>query len=436
LRHYAPKVLSSQIKCDILTGMSQLKIQGGKKLQGTLPVYGSKNAALPLLAASLLTKETVKLTNIPLILDVTNMLRIMAAMGVDVAHEGTTVSLTSADVAPEKMPEDLVGQLRGSILLMGALLGRGKHVSLPLPGGDIIGARPIDVHLDAFEQLGARITQERHAVIIDGADMAAGTVTLREASVTATENIMMVAATLPGTTTIHIAAQEPHIVALGMLLRHMGAQVAGAGTHTITITGTAALGGAEMANIPDMLEAGLFILLAATTKSKLTIENVPLDYLQLFCKKLEDIGIAWTEAGRSVTVDPGPLSAFRVQTLPYPGIATDLQAPFSVVATQAIGTSLIHDPMYESRFRHCDELMKMGASITVCDPHRVLIAGPTPLHGRHIKSLDIRSGATLIMAGLVAEGETVIDDAEIIDRGYAELVERLQAVGADIQRCE
>jgi UDP-N-acetylglucosamine 1-carboxyvinyltransferase len=185
-----------------------------------------------------------------------------------------------------------------------------------------------------------------------------------------------------------------------------------------------------------MLEAGFFILLAAATKSRLTIANVPLDDLILFLKKLDEIGIKYEIRGDKVTVKPAPLKSFYLQTLPHPGIATDLQAPFSVVATQAKGASLIHDPMYESRFRHCDELVKMGASITVCDPHRVILDGPTPLCGQHIKSLDIRSGATLVLAGLVAKGHTIIDEAEIIERGYANLVERLKAVGADIRQVD
>lgn len=416
--------------------MSRLRIHGGKQLRGTIPVYGSKNAALPLIAASLLTTQAVRLDNIPPIRDVENMLRIVEAMGAKVERNNFAVALQAANLEVGRLPADLVRKLRGSILLLGALVGRFKKVSLPRPGGDIIGARPIDVHLDAMRQLGARVQPEGDEVIIDGSKMAAGTVVLREASVTATENVMLVAATLPGATTIHVAAQEPHVAALGDLLRRMGAGIDGEGSHTISIVGSEELKGANYTNIPDMLEAGLFILLAATTQSNITVEDAPVEFLHLFFKKLEDIGVSFKGRGRKVSVAPAPLRSFKVQTLPYPGIATDLQAPFSVVATQAAGASLIHDPMYESRFRHCDELVKMGAIVTVCDPHRVLIEGPTPLHGRHIKSLDIRAGATLIMAGLVADGETVIDEAEIIDRGYARLVERLQQIGAHIERCE
>lgn len=247
---------------------------------------------------------------------------------------------------------------------------------------------------------------------------------------------MLVAATLPGTTTIEIAACEPHVVALAGLLVAMGAKITGAGTHTIVIEGTEKLGGAEVTNIPDMLEAGAFILMGAVTQSELTVENVPTAYLDLFFKKLDDIGIHYTidEKNQRVTTAPGSLRSFKMQALPHPGIATDLQTPFAVVATQAEGSTLIHDPMYEGRFRHIAELQKMGASVTVCDPHRVIILGPTPLHGCRIPSLDIRSGLTLLIAGLVADGETTIEQAEIIDRGYANLAERLKAVGANIER--
>lgn len=416
--------------------MSHFVIKGGKQLSGTIQAGGSKNAALPLLAASLLTKESITLTNIPRIVDVDNMVLILRSLGVSVGREQSSITLMAKNIDVSKLSIDTVGKLRGSILLLGALLGRMGQVTLPLPGGDIIGARPIDVHLDAFRQLGATVTQGEGFVTVEGKQLKPGRVVLREFSVTATENTLLAAAALPGTTTIHVAATEPHVVALGTLLQAMGAEISGLGTHTIVITGTTELHGASFANIPDMLEAGLFILLAAATKSHLTIENVPVDDLPLFFKKIADIGIHHEIHGSTVQVMPSPLKSFRVQTLPQPGIPTDLQAPFAVVATQAFGTSLIHDPMYESRFRHCDELIKMGASVTVCDPHRVVIEGPTPLRGQYIRSLDIRSGATLIMAGLIASGETIIDDAPIIDRGYENLAERLQAIGADIKRVD
>ncbi|MEX1997049.1 MAG: UDP-N-acetylglucosamine 1-carboxyvinyltransferase [Candidatus Andersenbacteria bacterium] len=416
--------------------MSHFVIRGGQRLGGTIPVHGSKNAALPLLAASLLTHEPITYHNIPDILDVKNLITILMSLGVAVQQTSTQLTLQTGNITPEQLATDSVGLLRGSILLMGALLGRTRHITLPHPGGDLIGVRPITAHLDAFSQLGAHITESNGQITIAGGSLRAGKVVLSEFSVTATENIMLAAATLPGVTTIEIAAAEPHVVALAQLLTKMGAIVKGAGTHTITVAGKEKLTGTTFTNIPDMLEAGAFVLMAAATQSAITLENVPLGDLTLFWKKTKEMGIDYSinEAGQTVTVQPAPLTAFRLQSLPHPGIATDLQAPFSVVATQAKGTSLIHDPLYEGRFRHITELQKMGAQVTVCDPHRVIIQGLTPLHGQRIPSLDIRSGITLLIAGLVAEGETIIDQAEIIDRGYARIPERLTALGAQITR--
>jgi UDP-N-acetylglucosamine 1-carboxyvinyltransferase len=341
-------------------------------------------------------------------------------------------------VTSARNASDTVGHLRGSILFLGALLGRERFVVLPRPGGDIIGARPIDTHLDGFVQLGAKVETQGDLIRINGRKLKAGPVTLREFSVTATENIMLAAAALPGETTIHTAAAEPHVVALAGLLSRMGVKIKGAGTHTITMYGARKLKAATFTNIPDMLEAGFFILLAAATRSPLTITNVPVDDLRLFFKKLEDIGVRYhiNASRRSVAISPGTLKSFKMQALPHPGIATDLQPPFSVVATQVTGSSLIHDPLYEGRLRYISELEKMGASAIICDPHRVIVNGPTPLYGKVMPSLDIRSGATLIMAGLVAEGQTIIKEADIIERGYWRLLERLQAVGARIQKVE
>lgn len=410
-------------------------IQGPAQLRGEIPVYGSKNAALPLLAACLLTSEEVTLHNIPRILDVTSMLTILEDLGAIVEQEKDTVRIQASTIARLHSPAETVGSLRGSILLLGALLGRNRTVTLPTPGGDIIGARPINAHLDAFEQLGAKIQHKDDVVSVDGSALKAGRVVLSEFSVTATENVMLAAATLPGTTSIELAAAEPHVVALAKLLTSMGATVNGAGTHSIEITGASQLHGASAINIPDMLEAGLFMLLAAATGSRLTVANVPLSDLLYFFKKLDAVGVKYAvedEAAGVVTVSPGNLRAFRIQTLPHPGLATDLQAPFAVIATQSEGSSLIHDPMYEGRFRHISELQKMGADAIVADPHRVVINGPTKLVGRRIPSLDIRAGATLVMAGLVAEGQTTIENVSIIERGYADLPGRLRAVGADI----
>lgn len=422
--------------------MSHFRIQGGATLQGEISVFGSKNAALPLIAATLLTKETVTLENIPAIADVTRMREIVEAMGVQTDFADNRLRITAAAITTDNLPDDRIKSLRGSILLLGALLGRQRAVRLAFPGGDIIGARPIDAHIDAFRQLGAVVTaQDRTSITIDGSNLKADKVVLKEFSVTATENVLLAAALLPGTTTIHIAAAEPHVVALAELLNAMGANIQGAGTHTIIVEGVEALHGATFRNIPDMLEAGFFILLAAAAASTLTVRNVPVDHLLLFFKKLDDIGINYRIHNAAsdisdVTVQPGKLKAFTMQSLPHPGIPTDLQAPFAVIATLAAGTSLIHDPLYEGRFKHIHELQKMGANAVICDPHRVIITGPSTLYGQRIPSLDIRSGATLLLAGIVASGETIIEEAEIIDRGYAQLEERLQKVGVNISRGE
>lgn len=414
--------------------MYRIVINGGKKLSGQIEVRGAKNAALPLIAASLLTREKVTLRNVPRIVDVKSLLGILESMSVSVKGQEDTYEIEARDLVSENLQQEQVGKLRGSILLLGALLGREKRAILNEPGGDIIGARPIDVHFDGLSQLGAVIERKGNLILVDGKNMRAGKVVLSEFSVTATENIMMVAATLPGKTTIHIAAGEPHVVLLAEMLEKMGAKVRGAGTHTIEITGKNELAGAEVMIIPDMLEAGLLILIAAATKSEVEIQEVPVHDLELFIKKMQEIGVKLEITGENVRVFPSELKGFKVQTLPQPGIATDLQAPFAVLATQAIGASLIHDPMYESRFKHCEELVKMGARITVCDPHRVIIHGPSVLFGSHISSPDIRSGATLIMAGLAANGRTVIEGAEIMERGYEDLPGRLRKLGADIYK--
>lgn len=421
--------------------MAQLVIQGNASLSGSIPVYGSKNAALPLICAALLTRETVTLHNIPPISDVERMVEIIQAAGVTAEHTDSTLTISAKDVSAKAIPQELVGKLRGSILLLGALLARCGEVELSLPGGDIIGARPIDTHIDGLEQLGAVVTEKDDRLHIQGDTLSAGEVVLREFSVTATENILLVAASLPGTTTIYTAAAEPHVVALAELLSSMGATISGAGTHQIVVEGSAELSASEYTNIPDMLEAGFFTLMGIATNSEITVTGAPSDDLRLFFKKLHDMGAGFeiSDADNGlidVTTKPGSLQAFKLQALPHPGIASDLQAPFAVLATQASGSSLIHDPLYEGRFKHIAELQKMGADVVVADPHRVIINGPTPLHGREIPSLDIRAGATLVLAGLVAQGTTVIHEAEIIDRGYANLTDRLAAIGADISRTE
>lgn len=414
--------------------MSRLRIQGGHKLNGHLRVSGMKNAATPILAAALLTDETCTLHEVPRIRDVERMLDILRSLGVAVEWTGKN------DLVIEARGADLNGldrkamrTMRSSILLLGPLLARFKEADLPEPGGCIIGNRPVDTHLMGLAALGAEITIEKNSYLFKTKELIGARIVLPEFSVTATENLMMAAVTAKGTTEILIAAAEPHVKDLGDFLNSMGAKISGHGTHTITIVGVSSLHGTEHTVISDQIEAGTFMIAAALTRGSIHIDNIRPDHLDIVFQKLGKIGIDLEVGDDWVKVQSnGTPNAFKLQSMPYPGFPTDLMAPFGVLATQSRGTSLIHEPLYEGRFGFVGELTKMGANATVCDPHRVLITGPTPLYGQEIRSLDLRAGATLMLAGLIAEGETILHDAEIIERGYENIDGRFRELGADI----
>ncbi len=415
--------------------MSKFIINGGNKLNGEIEVFGSKNEVLPVLCASLLTAEPVVIRNVPRISDVDKMLAILRSLGATADWTGDhEVRLCARDVNIGHLDAKLVAGMRGSVLLMGPLLARFGSVTLPEPGGDIIGKRPLDDHFNVFEKMGAQVKISDATVSISGALHGASDI-LPVFSVTATENALMAAALVPEKTTIKIAAAEPHVQKLCAMLVAMGATIEGAGTHTITITGAKTLRGTDHTVSSDMLEVGTFLVAVAATGGATTLSGVEINDLDAVLNLVHAIGIETTfDNGKLHIAATKAIKPFRLQTLPYPGFATDLQAPFSVLATQANGMSMIHDPMYEGRLAHIPWLVKMGANAVVCDPHRVVISGPTPLHGYEIKALDIRAGATMVIAGLIAKGETVVHDAEILDRGYERLAERLNALGADIRR--
>ncbi len=417
--------------------MSLFRINGGKQLRGTVAISGSKNAVLPILAATLLTDEPCMVRNVPRIKDVERLLELLQSIGV--THEWVgehDLRVVARDAHVQTLDRKTFASLRGSILLWGSLLTRFRDVIIPEAGGDIIGNRPIDAHLSALQQLGATILQQNGSYHFSAPNGLTGAlVILPEFSVTATEIALMAAVRAKGRTTIKIAAAEPHVQDLVAFLQKMGANIAGAGTHTLTIDGVSELRGADHAVIPDQLEVGTFAVAAAVTGGDVLITNIVADHVDLVRLKLHQIGVKTELTDHALRVTASyPLRAFRLQTFPYPGFPTDLQAPFGVLATQCSGTSLIHDPMYEGRLGYVHELVKMGANAVICDPHRVLVTGPTPLHGQEVKSLDIRAGATLLIAGFVADGETIIHDAEILDRGYEKFEERLAALGADIRR--
>ena len=414
-------------------------IQGGKTLSGEIQVCGSKNATTPILAATLLTNGTNVLHNVPRIEDVFVMLDILKDMGSDVSWEGErTVRIVTKDIDPRKAQEAKIKKIRSSILFLGALCARFDSFSLPHPGGCVIGSRPVGIHFDALRDLGVEIEEEGGVYKVDARNRKSAFIVLKEFSVTATENAMMLASVLPGKTIIKIGAAEPHVEDLGEFLKKMGVRISGLGTHTIVIEGKKreALSDTEHTIIPDANEAATFLILGATTKSTLFVRGAREEHLDLVLLRLRQFGaqIDVKKEGIGICV-PEKLSAVgKIDARIYPGIPTDIQAPFGVLATQAEGETLIHDTLFEGRFNYIGELQKMGANAHILNPHQALIIGRTPLSGTTLFSYDLRAGAALIIAALVAQGRTRIEDVYQIDRGYERIEERLRALGADITR--
>ncbi|MCD6149245.1 UDP-N-acetylglucosamine 1-carboxyvinyltransferase [bacterium] len=419
--------------------MPYFEIIGGKKLKGEIEVRGSKNAATPILAATLLTKKKCVLDNVPLIEDVLKMIKIIKGMGAEVEWLGKRkISVAAKNIDPEKMDFEEVGKMRSSILLLGSLSARFPKFKMSCPGGCLIGSRPIGTHFRALEKMGVKIKQDNDFYRIDSSRRRAAKVVLGEFSVTATENALMLASAISQKTIIKIAAAEPHVQDLAGFLAKLGVKVKGAGTHTLEIIGRNNLKGAEHRIIPDANEAATFLIMGAATKSRVTVKNAVEDNLDLVLEKLREFGVEFEIKKSSITVLPkSSLKAVaKIDARIYPGIPTDIQAPLGVLATQAEGTTLIHDTLYEGRFKYIQELRKMGAVAVVSDPHSALITGPTQLYGKEIISFDLRAGASMIIAALLARGESVIKNIEQVDRGYEKIEKRLQKLGADIKRVE
>ena len=418
--------------------MSRFIIEGGQPLQGEIEVRGMKNAATPILASTLLISEDCILKNVPKITDFMAMIEILKSLGSNIEFlEEHTIKINNKDVSLHKLDKILIKRMRSSILLMGPLLARFGQVEIPEPGGCIIGNRPIEAHLYALEKLGAKIEKEDNFYGFKTKGLEGAEIVMPEFSVTATENAIMAAVLAKGKTVIKIAAAEPHVQDLCNFLNKAGAKISGIGTHTLEINGVGKPSGVEHTIISDQIETGTFIVMGAMNRGGITIKNIIPEHLDIILLKLKDIGVNFELKVNSIKVyHSAKLKPFTLQTLPYPGFPTDLQAPFGVLATQCQGTSLVKDPMYEGRMGYIQELTKMGANAIVADPHRVIITGPTPLYGQEIRALDLRAGATLILAGLIARGETTINQAEIIDRGYEKIDERLAKLGAKIKRVE
>jgi len=419
-------------------GPSKFIIKGGKPLNGMVEISGYKNSAGACLAASLLTDEEIILDNLPLVEDIFKLLKVLESMGVEISwlNERKVKIKAGSKVDPEKMDQASIEETRISVLLIGSLLSRFGKFKICHPGGDRIGVRPIATHLEALRKLGAEIKNEGDFYFFNGRNLEPKEIILKEFSVTATENLMMAVARVLGKTIIKGAACEPQVQDLGELLKKLGAKIEGLGTHTLKIEGVEKLKGASHKITPDPLEAGTFIIAGALTPGKIEIRNLIPEHLDIFLDKLEEIGVSFEKGENFVRVgDFSPnLKATKVQALPYPGFLTDFVPIITPLLTQVEGKSLIHDPLYENRFNFIQELKKMGADIEIVDPHRALIYGKTPLHGLRIESWDIRAGASLILAGLIAKGETIIENIYQIDRGYEKIEKKLQNLGANIKR--
>ena len=410
-------------------------VHGGAALRGTVRLSGAKNSALKLMAAGLLSDEPVELSAVPRIADVPVMADVLRGLGarVDLDVEAETCRVHAIDEPASDAPADAVTRIRASISCLGPLVGRTRRARLPLPGGDRIGARTIDLHLRGLRAMGAEVTERPGGVEVVAPDLHGASITLDFPSVGATENLLMAAVLARGTTHLDNAAREPEIQDLCRMLVAMGAHIEGIGSPTLHIEGVEALRGVSWQTCPDRIEAGTYAVAAALTGGHVRIERVRPADLTLPLLKLRAAGVEVVEEPDALEVRAGELGAVDVVTLPYPGFPTDLQPQLMVLLSQAAGTSRCTENVFESRFSFVHELVRMGADVVV-DGHHAMIRGPAPLHGAELTGLDVRAGAAGTLAGLVAAGRTVVRDVHHVDRGYADFVPRLVALGADVVR--
>lgn len=415
--------------------MEQYAINGGNPLVGEVEIGGAKNAALPILAASLMTDETVLIENMPDVRDTNILLDAMAGIGTHVERvDRHTVKINGSLIHDLTVNGDSVKKIRASYYFLGALLGKYKKATVVLPGGCDIGCRAIDQHIKGFKALGATVEIAHGMITAEASHLCGAHIYLDVVSVGATINIMMAAALAEGRTTIENAAKEPHVVDLANFLNSMGANIKGAGTDVIRIRGVERLHKTEYPIIPDQIEAGTFMFAAAATHGDVTVKNVIPKHLESISAKLSEIGCEVTESDDAVRVVASrPLKHTQVKTLPYPGFPTDMQAQIFALCTVADGTSVIVENLFENRFRHCAELIKMGANITQKD-RTAIVRGVEKLSGAVVYAKDLRGGAALTIAGLGAEGMTAVENTEYIDRGYQRLDETLNSLGACIKR--
>jgi UDP-N-acetylglucosamine 1-carboxyvinyltransferase len=424
--------------------MDKFLIKGGKRLEGKVTISGAKNAALPAMAAALLTSEPVVLTNVPRVRDIGTMRSLLEELGVDSSLEhqngGNRLAIHARKLDNPLAPYELVKQMRASVLVLGPLVARTGKARVSLPGGCAIGARPIDLHLKGLEKMGAAVRIEHGYVEAECRQLKGDAFTFDTISVTGTENLMMAAALAEGETVLKNAAREPEVEDLSKLLIAMGARIEGVGTNEIRIHGVARLGGANHAIIPDRIETGTFMAASAITGGELVLENAESRHLEAVSAKLQEVGVRIEPfetagaSGRAIRVSaPSPLRAADVSTHEYPGFPTDMQAQYMAIATQADGVSLITETIFENRFLHAPEMMRMGADIKL-DGRQAVVRGKTRLSGAKVLASDLRASASLVLAGLAAEGETLVDRVYHIDRGYDRIEEKLTGIGANIRR--
>lgn len=412
-------------------------IKGGVSLSGEVEISGYKNSAGAILAAALLSDKPSVIGNLPKVSDVTDLIEILKQLGAEIEWiDDRKLKIDPKDIDPEKMPAHLFEKMRVSVLLIAPLAVRFRKFKVPHPGGDKIGLRPISTHIEALKDFGININSENGFYHFETPkELKGAKISLKEFSPTATEIMMMIAARAKGTTRIEIAAAEPQVQDLENFLKNMGVGIKGAGTHAIEIRGKETLPGAECSLSPDLLEAGTFFIALAATGGQGKIKRVNPNHLTFFLGKMKEIGVNFEISDNEITVNRSTeFKPVKIQVLPYPGFPTDLQPQTSVLLTQAKGKSLVHDPLYENRFQYLHELRKMGADIEITDPHRALIFGKTELIGNKINALDIRSGAALILAGLIAKGQTLIENISQIERGHEKIEEKLKYLGAQIEK--
>jgi UDP-N-acetylglucosamine 1-carboxyvinyltransferase len=412
--------------------MQQLEITGGQKLSGTVRISGAKNSAVALVPAAILADDIVTIANVPNISDIDALSDILKFLGAKVERENETIIIDPTSLESKEIPESESKKLRASYYFMGALLGKYKKAEVFFPGGCSLGPRPINLHLKGFEMLGAKIKEENNKYTIEADELIGTNIYLDIASVGATINIILAAVKAKGTTTIENAAKEPEIVNVATFLNNMGAHITGAGTSEIKIEGVEKLSGCFHEVIPDRIEAGTYTIMGALLGDNMKIENIIPEHIEALTSKLSEMGVN-LEIGQDYLIinKSNNLKPVNIRTLIYPGFPTDLQQPITTLLTQCNGQNIVEELIYESRFNNVEYLNKMGANITT-DKKIATIIGPTPLHGEEVIATDLRAGACLIIAGLIATGKTVVNDVEHVLRGYEQIVEKLTNLGAKI----